>query len=63
MSEALAELAGEEERLLKLAHGRAAALEAAYARLRGALGGGQTRVAAMPPDLLGVYVLLPGGGT
>jgi hypothetical protein len=40
---------------------RAAELEEAHARLRRYTGGGRLRVEAYDPDLLGVYVFVPGG--
>jgi len=41
---------------------RAKEAEAAYDRLREQIGGSQITVAPHDPDILGIYVLLPGGG-
>jgi superfamily II DNA or RNA helicase len=48
----------------RIAHDRAKEAEAAYARLRELTGGSQITVtpALNSPDILGIYVLLPGGG-
>jgi hypothetical protein len=50
--------------LERIAHERAKESEAAYARLREQIGGSQITVtpALNSPDILGLYVLLPGGG-
>lgn len=48
--------------LNQIAHERAKESQAAYARLREQIGGSQITVTPHPPDILGVYVLLPGGG-
>ena len=50
--------------LARIAQVRAEQSEAAYARLREVTGGSQITVtpALNSPDILGVYVLLPGGG-
>ena len=50
--------------LERIAHDRAKEAESAYARLRELTGGSQITVtpALNSPDILGLYVLLPGGG-
>ncbi len=48
--------------LERIAHKRAKETEAAYGRLREQIGGSQITVTPHPPDILGIYVLLPGGG-
>lgn len=48
--------------LERIASERAKEAETAYARLREQIGGSQITVTPHPPDILGVYVLLPGGG-
>jgi hypothetical protein len=50
--------------LERIATDRAKGAEAAYARLRELTGGSQIAVtpALNSPDILGIYVLLPGGG-
>jgi hypothetical protein len=50
--------------LERIAQERAKESEAAYARLREQIGGSQITVtpALNSPDILGLYVLLPGGG-
>jgi hypothetical protein len=63
IARALDELQDGSVQLKKIAETRAAELEASYDRLKGTLGGGRVKVklSAGSPDLLGVYVLLPGG--
>jgi hypothetical protein len=61
IARALDELGASTDQLKAIADARAAELENTYDRLKGTLGGGKVRVSAYPPDLLGVYVLLPGG--
>lgn len=46
----------------RIAHERAKESEAAYERLREQIGGSQITVTPHVPDILGVYVLIPGGG-
>jgi superfamily II DNA or RNA helicase len=58
---ALKELRSDQGRLEAIAKDRAAELEATYERLKQTMGGGKVTVTPYPPDLLGVYVLLPGG--
>lgn len=58
---ALDEMLTGASQLQAIADARATELEATYDRLKGTIGGGQVGVSAYPPDLLGVYVLLPGG--
>src|SRR6185437_11598018 len=62
IGEALQEIEAAAPALAAAAQERAGELEATYARLQGSLGGPATAVRAWPPDLLGAYVLLPGGG-
>jgi hypothetical protein len=60
---ALGELRGFQKELEAIANQRAHELEEAHARLREYTGGGRIKaVAHLPPDVLGVYVLLPAGG-
>jgi superfamily II DNA or RNA helicase len=63
ITKALEELQSDSEKLKKIADSRAVELEASYDRLKGTLGGGRVKVrlSDQSPDLLGVYVLLPGG--
>jgi superfamily II DNA or RNA helicase len=62
ITRALQELNETSDKLRTTANERAAELEATYDRLKGTLGGGKVKVSvADTPDLLGVYVLLPGG--
>lgn len=61
IARALDELRASADQLKAIADARAAELEDTYDRLKGTLGGGKVKVSAYPPDLLGVYVLLPGG--
>jgi superfamily II DNA or RNA helicase len=57
---ALEQIAATPERLNALANARAEVLRAAHQRVRTATGGGRVSVRAhTPPDVLGVYVLLP----
>jgi superfamily II DNA or RNA helicase len=58
---ALEELQEDPAVLDNIAKSRAAELEATYERLKPTMGGGKVSVTPYPPDLLGVYVLLPGG--
>jgi len=58
---ALEELRSDQAGLELIANRRAAELEANYERLKPTMGGGKVTVKPYPPDLLGVYVLLPGG--
>jgi superfamily II DNA or RNA helicase len=50
-----------EEELAQIARARARGVEEAHERLRRQVGGRRLRVLPHQPDLLGVYVLLPGG--
>ena len=61
IARALDELSASRAQLKAIADARASELEATYDRLKGTIGGGKVKVSAYPPDLLGVYVLLPGG--
>jgi len=61
IQQALDELRSGQSGLDAVADGRAAELEATYERLKPTMGGGKVAVIPYPPDLLGVYVLLPGG--
>jgi superfamily II DNA or RNA helicase len=58
---ALAELKADRGTLESIARQRASDLEATYERLKPTMGGAKVGVVAYPPDLLGVYVLVPGG--
>ena len=58
---ALEELSSDQAALDSIANQRASELEATYERLKPTMGGGKVTVTPYPPDLLGVYVLLPGG--
>ena len=58
---ALDELRNERVGLQAIANARAAELESNYDRLKKTLEDVKVKVSAYPPDLLGVYVLLPGG--
>lgn len=62
VSWALQMIEGAKSDLDRIAHERAKESEAAYARLREQIGGSQITVTPHPPDILGIYVLLPGGG-
>ncbi|MGO9272659.1 MAG: hypothetical protein ACLQOO_20895 [Terriglobia bacterium] len=46
----------------RIAKVRASELEESHARLRQYVGGGRVKVEHYPPDVLAVYVLVPGGG-
>ena len=59
---ALAEVEKQRDKLQALADGRAEELKTSYERLKQQIGGAAVQVQAYPPDVLGVYVLLPGGG-
>jgi hypothetical protein len=61
ISRALEELRNDKGSLRSIAEARAADLEATYSRLKKTLGDVRVKVTAYEPDLLGVYVLLPGG--
>ena len=63
IARALEELRSGWDQLKALAEDRAAELESSHDRLKGTLGGGKVKVTLsdQSPDLLGVYVLLPGG--
>ena len=61
IGKALEELNSEKTGLRAIADTRAADLEATYSRLKKTLGDVKVTVSAYDPDLLGVYVLLPGG--
>ena len=58
---ALEELRDGKSGLKAIAEARATDLEATYSRLKKTLGDVKVKVTAYEPDLLGVYVLLPGG--
>jgi ERCC4-related helicase len=58
---ALTELHEQRAELKRIADARAAELAATYTRLKPALGGGTVKVSSYAPDLLAVYVFLPGG--
>jgi hypothetical protein len=57
----LEEFSSDQAALDSIANQRASELEATYERLKPTMGGGKVTVTPYPPDLLGVYVLLPGG--
>ena len=60
---ALDELKGFQKELEAIANHRARELEEAHARLREYTGGGRIKaIPHLPPDVMGVYVLLPAGG-
>jgi superfamily II DNA or RNA helicase len=59
---ALQMIGGAKADLDRIKNERAKEAEAAYARLREQIGGSQIAVTPHDPDILGVYVLLPGGG-
>jgi hypothetical protein len=61
ISKALDEISASSAKVKSIAEARANELEATYDRLKGTIGGGKVKVSAYEPDLLGVYVLLPGG--
>ena len=61
IAHALDELRNEKVGLQAVANARAAELESNYERLKKTLEDVKVKVSAYPPDLLGVYVLLPGG--
>lgn len=61
IAKALDELSASSSQLKAIADARASELEATYDRLKGAIGGGKVKASPYAPDLLGVYVLLPGG--
>jgi hypothetical protein len=58
---ALHALGGAGARLRALAKDRAAEVEASHDRVRKELQGRKLRVVPYDPDILGVYVLVPGG--
>ncbi len=58
---ALTEIDNQGTKLQQIANGRAEELKASYERLKQQIGGAAVQVHAYPPDILGVYVLLPGG--
>jgi superfamily II DNA or RNA helicase len=62
VSWALDTLGGARGDLDRIAHQRAKESEATHARLREQIGGSQITVIPYVPDILGIYVLLPGGG-
>jgi hypothetical protein len=61
ISRAMEEMGASTNQLKAIADSRAAELESTYDRLKGTIGGGKVKVTAYAPDLLGLYVLLPGG--
>lgn len=62
LESALAQIDGLSEALNTLAHERASRLRESHGRVRAQTGGGQVNVTPrLPPDVLGVYVLLPTG--
>ena len=62
LESALAQIGGQTAALNALAHERANRLRESHARVRAQTGGGQVTVSPrLPPDVLGVYVLLPAG--
>ncbi|MGE5113700.1 MAG: hypothetical protein ACM3JB_22785, partial [Acidobacteriaceae bacterium] len=63
IAKAVDEISANSAQLKAIANGSASELEATYDRLKGTIGGGKVKVSAYPPDVLGVYVLLPGGNT
>jgi superfamily II DNA or RNA helicase len=58
---ALEELRRASDELRSIANARAKELEASYQRLKQQIGGSRVQATAYAPDILGVYVLLPGG--
>lgn len=63
VASALDELNGFQKELEAIAHQRAQELEEAHGRLREYTGGGRIKATPhLPPDIMGVYVLLPAGG-
>lgn len=60
---ALELLMREQEALAGIARRRAERLAEAHGRLRGLTGDGAVEVDPYPPDVLGLYVLVPGGGS
>ena len=58
---ALQELGTTNDDLQSIADARAKELEASYERLKQQIGGSRVQATAYAPDVLGVYVLLPGG--
>jgi hypothetical protein len=59
---ALQMIGGTKADLDRIKNERAKEAEAAYDRLREQIGGSQIAVTPHDPDILGVYVLLPGAG-
>ena len=58
---ALNETRASDTKLLEIAEQRATELETAYDRLKQQIGGATVKAEAHAPDILGLYVLLPGG--
>jgi superfamily II DNA or RNA helicase len=61
IASALDEVNAKRSELQHIADGRSAELEAAHDRLKQQIGGAKVKAKAHPPDILGVYVFLPGG--
>jgi hypothetical protein len=58
---ALEEVETKKPELQRIAESRADELEGAHDRLREQIGGRTVKAKAYPPDILGIYVLLPSG--
>jgi superfamily II DNA or RNA helicase len=58
---ALEEVNANRAELQRIADARATELEAAHDRLKQQIGGAKVKATAHPPDILGIYVFLPGG--
>ena len=63
LKRALEEARTSKAELKRIAESRADELEAAHDRLREQIGGRTVKAKAYPPDILGIYVLLPSGAT
>jgi ERCC4-related helicase len=63
LERALEEVRTNKAELKRIAESRADELEAAHDRLREQIGGRTVKAKAYPPDILGIYVLLPSGAT
>jgi len=61
LQDALKEVRANEAELQRIADARADELEEAHDRLREQIGGKTVKAKAYPPDILGIYALLPGG--
>ena len=61
LQRALEEVRTSKAELQRISDSRGDDLEAAHDRLREQIGGRAVKARAYPPDILGIYVLLPGG--